>query len=217
MKKQFASIITFSFVMSIMLSACGNGETVSAPDSVERDNSIEAVVEEIPLNDLEEVKDSLSENSVETEQVKTESDSNDNKELQLESLESSEQQPKEETGEQPEEQLKEEVRDATEAPALTATLSGHIDSIGNGEFKIRKSDVIKSDVIVSSGEDAERVSVVYTDSTEFVLCATTDGGITAHYSPASASDLCNDCMVEIQGFYDDNTFVAGKVTIYTFQ
>ena len=59
--------------------------------------------------------------------------------------------------------------------------------------------------------------MLYKDSTEFVLCSTSDGGITVDYNSASSSDLRSDSMVEIQGFYEENYFVAKKVTIYNFQ
>lgn len=113
--------------------------------------------------------------------------------------------------------MEQQAQEPIEQSVPTATLNGHIDSIGNGEFVIRKSNVISSDVMVSSGEDAEKVSVIYKDSTEFVLCSTSDGGITTDYSTASSSNLCNDRMVEIDGFYEGNYFVAKKVTIYNFQ
>lgn len=43
-----------------------------------------------------------------------------------------------------------------------------------------------------------------------------DGGITADYSAASSLDLVSDSLVEIKGAYEGNSFVAQKVTIYSF-
>lgn len=218
-KKQMAIIFTFSLVMTIVVSACGMKDMVNEPETIESVVDIETITEEIPAKDLEETSNSVTSIPVETEQTNTETDTNTQKEQQeaQETTKPSEPQPIEETQEQSVEETEEQVQEVIEQSAPTATLNGHIDSIGNGEFMIRKSNVISSDVIVSSGEDAEKVSVIYKDSTEFVLCSTSDGGITADYSLASSSDLCNEGMVEIQGWYEGNYFVAKKVTIYNFR
>lgn len=218
-KKQMAIIFTFSLVMTMMVSACGMKDMVNEPETIESVVDIEMITEEIPAKDLEEISNSETSIPVETEQPNTETDTNAQKEQQEaeESTKQSEPQPIEETKEQPMEQIKEQEQEVIEQSVPTTTLNGHIDSIGNGEFVIRKSNVISSDVIVSSGEDAEKVSVIYKDSTEFVLCSTSDGGITTDYSTASPSNLYNDRMVEIEGFYEGNYFVAKKVTIYNFQ
>lgn len=218
-KKQMAIIFTFSLVMTMMVSACGMKDMVNEPETIESVVDIEMITEEIPAKDLEEISNSETSIPVETEQPNTETDTNAQKEQQEaeEPTKQSEPQPIEETKEQPMEQIKEQEQEVIEQSVPTTTLNGHIDSIGNGEFVIRKSNVISNDVIVSSGEDAEKVSVICKDSTEFVLCSTSDGGITTDYSTASPSNLCNDRMVEIEGFYEENYFVAKKVTIYNFQ
>ena len=177
-------------------------------------------MEEIPTEDVEEeTNNSETEVSAESEKVNTQSEgaikseANTNAQVNQQLAEN----VTEPSEEQPIKQAEQQVQEQIKPSISTATLNGHIDSVGNGEFVIRKSDVVNSDVIVSSGEDAETVSVIYKDSTEFVLCSTSDGGITADYNLASSSDLCNDSMVEIQGFYEGNYFVAKKVTIYNFQ
>lgn len=218
-KKQMAIIFTFFLVMAIMISACGKEDMVNEPETIESTVDIETIIEEIPAKDLEETSNSETSIPVETEQPNTETDTNTKKEQQVteETTKPSEPQPIEKTKEQSVEETEEQGQEVIEQSVPTATLNGHIDSIGNGEFVIRKSNVISSDVIVSSGEDAEKVSVIYKDSTEFVLCSTSDGGITTDYSTASSSNLCNDRMVEIEGWYEGNYFVAKKVIIYNFQ
>lgn len=202
MKKQIAIKLFLILVMAMTLSACGKETDTEEPAIVGSIIDIEDIREEIPTEDVEEMDALETEVSTETEIVEEPSE---------------EQQADEQPTEQPAEQIEEQAQEPIEQSVPTATLNGHIDSIGNGEFVIRKSNVISSDVIVSSGEDAEKVSVIYKDSTEFVLCSTSDGGITTDYSTASLSNLCNERMVEIEGFYEGNYFVAKKVTIYNFQ
>ena len=115
-----------------------------------------------------------------------------------------------------EQQLVEKPQELAEQVVPTATLNGKITSVGNGEFVIQKANVISSDVMVSDGERAETVSVTYTENTEFELCTSSDGGITVDYSAASSLDLVSDSLVEIKGAYEGNSFVAQKVTIYSF-
>ena len=124
-----------------------------------------------------------------------------------------EESPQEDTGEQ---QAKEPSPEPAGQAVPTATLNGMISSVGNGEFVIRRADAISSDVMVSEGESAEKISVIYTDNTEFELCTSTDGGITANYSSVSSAELVNGRLVEIKGAYEGNNFVAQKVTIYNF-
>ena len=225
MKKK-KMVIMLILIMAMAVTACGKENDASVADSAASFSfqHIENIMEEIPTEDVvEEPNNSETEVSAESEKVNTQSEgaikseANTNAQVNQQLAEtvgepSEEQQADEQPMEQPVEQAEQ-----IEPSIPTATLNGHIDSVGNEEFVIRKSDVVNSDVIVSSGEDAETVSVIYKDSTEFVLCSTSDGGITADYNSASSSDLCNDSMVEIQGFYEENYFVAKKVTIYNFQ
>lgn len=223
MKKK-KMVIMLILIMAMAVTACGKENDAAESATVASVMDIENIMEEIPTEDVvEEPNNSETEVSAESEKVNTQSEgaikseANTNAQVNQQLAEtvgepSEEQQADEQPMEQPVEQAEQ-----IEPSIPTATLNGHIDSVGNEEFVIRKSDVVNSDVIVSSGEDAETVSVIYKDSTEFVLCSTSDGGITADYNSASSSDLCNDSMVEIQGFYEENYFVAKKVTIYNFQ
>lgn len=125
------------------------------------------------------------------------------------------------SGEQATNQENEQSQQQDQNPATqsipTVTINGTIISVGNGEFVIRKANVISSDVMVSSGEDAEKVSVIYEDNTEFVVCTSSDGGITANYAAASSANLISEKLVELQGAYEGNSFMAQKVTIYNFE
>ncbi len=239
MKKQIVIKLFLILTMAMTLSACGKETDNEESATVGSIIDIEDIREEIPTEDVEEEMDVLeTEVSTETEEVNTQSEKESVSETSMNEQQNQQQnqqsaeiveesseeqqaveQPTEQPVEQPTEQpVEQQVQEPiVEQPVPTATLNGHIDSIGNGEFVIRKSNVISSGVIVSSGEDAEKVAVIYKDSTEFVLCSTSDGGITADYSPASASNLSDERMVEIQGCYEGNYFVAKKVTIYNFQ
>lgn len=114
------------------------------------------------------------------------------------------------------EQPKEQIQKPETQSVPTATLNGSIVSVSSGEFIIEKANVISSDVMVKDGENVEKVSVIYTDSTEFELCTSSDGGVTADYSVASSANLGSDKLVEVEGAYEGNSFVAQKVIIYSF-
>lgn len=225
MKKQMVIMLILIMTMAMTVTACGKENDADESATVGSVIDIENIMEEIPTEDVEEeTNNSETEVPAETEGVNTQSgeainsETNTNVQVNQQSAETvAEPSEEQQADEQPTEQPVEQAQEPIEQSVPTATLNGHIDSIGNGEFVIRKSNVISSDVIVSSGEDAEKVSVIYKDSTEFVLCSTSDGGITTDYSTASSSNLCNDRMVEIDGFYEGNYFVANKVTIYNFQ
>ncbi|MDE7202139.1 MAG: hypothetical protein K2O91_09600 [Lachnospiraceae bacterium] len=60
------------------------------------------------------------------------------------------------------------------------------------------------------------VDKLYTDSTEFVVCTSSDGGITANYADGTSADLCSDRIVDIEGAYDGADFVAQKVEVSIF-
>ncbi|MST59200.1 hypothetical protein [Waltera intestinalis] len=164
------------------------------------------------------------------EDTQLEEDSNVENDVDQEPLDSGEESSKEQSitaqsigqsGEQATNQENEQSQQQDQNPATqsipTVTMNGTIISVGNGEFVIRKANVISSDVMVSSGEDAEKVSVIYEDNTEFVVCTSSDGGITANYAAASSANLISEKLVELQGAYEGNSFMAQKVTIYNFE
>lgn len=197
-------------VIALAVTACGKESDMEASTPVGNVVDIEDIVEEIPTEDVTDA-DGTNDNS-EPEQAGTFDTEND--------VENANQQPvetkTEPSKEQPEQQLVEQPQELAEQVVPTATLNGKITSVGNGKFVIQKANVISSDVMVSDGESAETVSVTYTENTEFELCTSSDGGITADYSAASSLDLVSDSLVEIKGAYEGNSFVAQKVTIYSF-
>lgn len=208
--KKTIFLLSVMFVMALAVTACGKESDMEVSTSVGNVVDIGDIVEEIPTEDVTDA-DRTNDNS-EPEQAGTSDTEND--------VENANQQPvetkTEPSKEQSEQQLVQQSQEPTEQAVPTATLNGKITSVGNGEFVIRKANVISSDVMISGGERAETVSVTYTENTEFELCTSSDGGITADYSVASSSALVSDCLVEIKGAYEGNSFMAQKVTIYSF-
>lgn len=226
MKIKYVAFILI-LVLSMGITACGKENQEEENETVQYEFDTEAeidVLEELATEVAEEetdkldaeVPDEYKESDSESEEAP---ESVDNQTYQkTEAPEKTEQQkPIEQPKEQPKEQKEEQEHKSAEQSTPMATLNGRIASVSSGKFAIRKANAISSEVMVSEGEEAEQVSVIYTDSTEFVLCSTSDGGITANYSSTSSASLSSDRMVEIQGAYEGNDFVARKVIIYNFQ
>ena len=206
MKKPIFLLIVMA-VITLAVTACGKDSDMEASTPVGNVVDIEDIVEEIPMEDVTDA-DGTNDNS-EPEQAGTFDTENDVENANQQTVETKTEPSKEQ-------QLVEMPQELAEQVVPTATLNGKITSVGNGEFVIQKANVISSDVMVSDGERAETVSVTYTENTEFELCTSSDGGITADYSAASSLDLVSDNLVEIKGAYEGNSFVAQKVTIYSF-
>lgn len=242
MKKQIGIQFILTLAMLMMATACGKESNVNEQTVTETTMIFEEEIVTEETESTEEWRDNLEEetNMLMESEVNTQSDKNNMEnsmdiqgnehvsELAEQSFK--EQQENEQLSQQPtekpveliEEQPQKEVEQAEqqaqepiEQPIPTATLNGRIISVSTGEFVIRKATVIDDSVMVSSEND-EKVSVVYTDKTKFVLCTTSDGGITANYTDVSSSSLSSDKLVEIQGVYEGNSFMAQKVTIYSF-
>lgn len=94
----------------------------------------------------------------------------------------------------------------------SVTIVGSIKSLGDSSFSISRADV-NSNIMVSTDE---AVNVVYVGSTEFEVCTSTDGGITANYVAGTSSDLQIGRLVNIVGVYEGSDFVAQKITIKIF-
>lgn len=214
MKKQ--SFIYVVCMLALLLTACakenGTGESKAAEAVIEME-----IAQETP-EEAAEAPDSAANNakekadtSEETEETTTQADAG--AEPALDEQSDKRQKEEEQTRQQP---PAEQENRAAEQTAPTAILNGKVLSVTDGGYVVKKADVIDSDVMVSR-EDAEAVSVVYTDTTEFVLCTTSDGGITADYAPATSADLKNGKLTKTQGACEGDIFVAQKVTIYHFQ
>ncbi len=106
--------------------------------------------------------------------------------------------------------------EAEEQTTFTETINGTIVSVGNNEFTIQKINVSTDDTIMYFEENAQEITISYSDYTEFVLCSSSDGGITANYTEASKANLEKQKQVEIIGAYEGSVFVAQKITIYHF-
>lgn len=238
MKKQIGIQFILTLAMLMMVTACGKESNVNEQITTETMIGFEDIVEKIVTEETE-IMDEETNLPMESE-VNTQSDKNNVEnsmdiqvnepvsELAEQSFKEQQEneQPSQQSTEKPieliEEQTQKEVEQAEqqaqepiEQPIPSVTLNGRIISVSTGEFVIQKATVIDDSVMVSSEND-EKVSVVYTDKTKFVLCTTSDGGITANYTEVSSSNLSNDKLVEIQGAYEGNSFMAQKVTIYSF-
>lgn len=238
MKKQIGIPFILTLAMLMMVTACGKESNVNEQITTETMIGFEDIVEEIVTEETE-IMDEETNMPMESE-VNTQSDKSNVEnsmdiqvnepvsELAGQSFKEQQEneQPSQQTTEKPieliEEQTKKEVeqsekqvQEPIEQPIPSVTLNGRIISVSTGEFVIQKATVIDDSVMVSSEND-EKVSVVYTDKTKFVLCTTSDGGITANYTDVSSSSLSSDKLVEIQGAYEGNSFMAQQVTIYSF-
>jgi hypothetical protein len=100
-------------------------------------------------------------------------------------------------------------------PSQTVTINGDIKSIGNGSFSILKAEVY--DNVMVSSDSNEIINVVYTNNTEITICTTLDAGITVNYSSGTTANLALDKLVEIEGAYDGDDFVATKIIVYRFE
>lgn len=211
MKKQ--SFIYVVFILALLVTACakesGTGELESAKAVIEMEIAQETPEEEAEAPDsAADNMEGKADTSEETKETNTQSDAGAEPALD----EQSDKQQKEQPGKQP--PAEQENRPA-EQTAPTAILNGKVLSVTDGGYVVKKADVIDSDVMVSR-EDAEAVTVVYTDMTEFLLCTTSDGGVTADYAPATSADISSGKMTEAQGAYEGNNFVAQKITVFHF-
>lgn len=104
------------------------------------------------------------------------------------------------------------------------SISGSIKSVDSDSFTIIKAEVYeveteegKGEVMTIAGTDSEqdRVKVLYTESTQFVLCTSTDG-INGKYEDVTSGSLSEGSTVDIEGTYEGADFKAVKVTSYRF-
>lgn len=100
-------------------------------------------------------------------------------------------------------------------------VSGSIESVGDNSFTLAKSLTMKSenggDIAVDTTIEADKkiIKVTYTDSTEFIVCTSSDG-ITGQYSDGSASNLQIGKAADLEGTYEGSDFIAQKITIYVY-
>lgn len=206
-------LILLLTIMVMAVTACGKekdiedltsiGTVIDIGDSTNENSEVEP--------EQESVADTESKEQQPSESIMPASDETEKQNPMQEET------PKEQTTTQiPVEQPEEHTQEPEVQSIPTATLNGTIISVGSGEFVIEKANVISNDVMVKDGENVEKISVIYTDSTEFELCTSSDGGVTADYAAASSANLGSNKLVEIKGAYEGNSFVAQKITIYSF-
>ena len=65
-------------------------------------------------------------------------------------------------------------------------------------------------------EEKELIHGIFTESTEFILVTSDDGGITSSHDKASSNDLEAGQTVQLEGVYQGDEFVVSKVSMYKF-
>lgn len=202
MKKIVTGFISLS--MCILLMACGEAEVPQK----EEVNSIPLEAQQVPVNESGEAQSEGNGSDEKPDMVQEEKESvlDEGAKENIDSVQGD-----------PAEKAEEKTQNNTVSPepeqsVPTVTLSGTIKSVGDGSFTISRAEV-NGNVMVSTDDT---VNIIYTDSTEFVVCTSSDGGITANYADGTSSDLCSGKIVNIEGAYEGSDFVAQKVKISSF-
>ena len=226
MKKKVTGFIGLSMCMLLM--ACGEAE---APQKLDV-NPISLEAQQMPVNEGGEAKSEGNSSYEKPDMVQEENESvldeGTKEDGNYNESSSNDKEPdntvlpetKENTDnvqDSPAEKVEEGTQDNAdslepEQSMPTATLSGTIKSVGNGSFTISRADV-NGNVMVSTNET---VNIIYTDNTEFVVCTSSDGGMTANYADGTSADLCSGKIANIEGAYEGSDFVAQKVMVSIF-
>ena len=110
----------------------------------------------------------------------------------------------------------------------TEQLDGHVRGIGDNGIVIIKvkteelEDGVSLAIQPASGNETaeDYVDVNFTDDTTFELHVVKNGGVNPDedvtVKEASISDIVGDMSVTLEGYYDGEVFVAGKVVLYEF-
>ena len=110
----------------------------------------------------------------------------------------------------------------------TEQLDGNVRGIGDNGIVIIKvkteelEDGVSLAIQPASGNETaeDYVDVNFTDDTTFELHVVKNGGVNPDedvtVKEASISDIVGDMSVTLEGFYDGEVFVAGKVVLYEF-
>jgi len=104
----------------------------------------------------------------------------------------------------------------------SSELSGTVESVEDNGFIFSKSDTwedenggqVEAATLVE--EEKEFIHAVFTESTEFILVTSDDGGITSRQDTASANDLEAGQSVQLEGVYQGEEFAVSKVSMYRF-
>ena len=110
----------------------------------------------------------------------------------------------------------------------TEQLDGNVRGIGDNGIVIIKvkteelEDGVSLAIQPASGNETaeDYVDVNFTDDTTFELHVVKNGGVNPDedvtVKEASISDIVGDMSVTLEGYYDGEVFVAGKVVLYEF-
>lgn len=110
----------------------------------------------------------------------------------------------------------------------TEQLNGNVRGIGDNGIVIIKvkteelEDGVSLAIQPASGNETaeDYVDVNFTDDTTFELHVVKNGGVNPDedvtVKEASISDIVGDMSVTLEGYYDGEVFVAGKVVLYEF-
>ncbi len=110
----------------------------------------------------------------------------------------------------------------------TEQLDGNVRGIGDNGIVIIKvkteelEDGVSLAIQPASGNETaeDYVDVNFTDDTTFELHVVKNGGVNPDedvtVKEASISDIVGDMSVTLEGYYDGEIFVAGKVVLYEF-
>lgn len=113
-----------------------------------------------------------------------------------------------------------EAKNQTTTEDITS-ISGYVESVGNGSFVISQINTSKagdgSDLAIKSKEGSTQITAIYIDTTEFIICSSSDGGKTSSETTASLQDLAIGKHVILEGAWNQNDFTAQKVAIYNFE
>ena len=195
------------FVFCSFLGACGTAESSNMPEAIQ----VQDIYEEMPLPSSsgavdDKEKDEIQ-NRKENEEIAGNNSAQSSEEMEkpaeLESNHISEQ-----TGED-------------DGAKKVEYVSGSIDSVGDNSFTLAKSLTMKSenggDIAVDTTIETDKqiIKVTYTDTTEFIVCTSTDG-ITGQYSNGSAANLQIGKAADLDGIYEGSDFFAQKITIYIY-
>lgn len=169
--------------------------------------------DDVSINSTEETVTTIDNSDVETEETNieetnigkknnSEKKNKQNKKLDTETAGDNEEKPK-----------------STEGDNKTGTISGTVESIGDGKAVINKATISGSnnEIMTSSNASKQLANIFFNSETEFVICSSSDGGITSNYTPATLDSLSTNMLIEASGTYDGVDLIASKITMFNFQ
>lgn len=225
-KWRYMVAVCVAMVMTVSLTACADKEEnggINTLEPIEMESQKEETdkeTQEIGSQEAESPEDAVTEEKMDTERKDAGQNVNEAANNNVEKTTNATEEPvvsgeaaitPPETTEMPASN-QQSSQQAQNVSVPSATIVGSIKSLVDGGFSISRANV-NSNVMVSTDET---VNVVYSDSTEFEVCTSTDGGITASFAAGTSADLQKGRIVDIEGAYEGSDFVAQKITIRIF-